>query len=257
METAPPVETEAGFLSHLDELRRRVLYGVIALALGVVAGWFLYPYVYALLAGPIVQGVLAHGGRIVTLHPADAFMTQMRLAAVTGLALASPVIVWQLWLFVRPGLLPHEKRAIAPLMPAIGLLFLFGAYVAYLFFRPMMDFFLAFVPARVEAYIDFQQTVDLPLKLVLAFGITFQLPLLVLALVWMRVLTPATLTGQWRAAVFTIAAVAAIISPTADPLSMILLMVPLIVLYFATILAARVVVRWRRDAGDAGRQGTG
>ena len=236
-------QSEQNIFSHLDELRRRVMYSVVAIAVGVLAGWFAYPYVFPLLAGPIIHSVLAHGGKLVTTHPADAFMLQMRLAAVLGLLLASPVVIWQLWLFIRPGLLPHERRAVTPLLPAFCGLFLLGAFVAYLFLLPMTDFFLSYVPSHVEMYIDFQQTIDLPLKLILAFGLTFQLPLLVLGLVWLRVLDAALLLSQWRVAVMIIAVIAAIITPTTDPLSMTLLMIPLVLLYFGTALIARRIHR--------------
>jgi len=244
------IQTEQTFFSHLDELRNRVCWCVIAIGIGVIAGWFLYPFVFPLLAGPIMHSIHAHGGKVVTMRPADAFMMQMRLAGVLGLLLTSPVVIWQLWAFIRPGLHPHERRAVTPLLPAFCGLFLLGAFVAYLFLAPMTDFFLACVPASVEAYIDFQQTIDLPLKLILAFGLTFQLPLLVLGLVWLRVLDPAQLLSQWRVAIMIIAVIAAVITPTTDPLSMTLMMIPLILLYFGTILVARRLRRRELSGGE-------
>lgn len=230
--------TQLDFFDHAEELRRRLLYCLAAIVIAMVAGWLLYPTLYRMLADPIIESVRSHGGIIVTSRPADAFFIRLRVTGIFGIALASPVVLWQLWAFIRPGLTPRERHAITPVIPMVCVLFLIGAAVAYLFLPQVMNFFLAYVPHGVKAYIDFTQSIDLPMKLILAFGLAFQLPIVLLGLVWLQVLNPATLRAQWRVALVIIAILAAVITPTGDPVNMSLMMIPMIVLYFATVLFA-------------------
>ncbi|HEY3417214.1 MAG TPA: twin-arginine translocase subunit TatC, partial [Armatimonadota bacterium] len=143
------IDREKDFLSHFEELRTRLLYGILAVFLGIIAGWLLYDYAYQFIAGPILASVWARQGEVITLQPAEAFFTKIKLSVALGIALASPVILWQLWGFVRPGLTPRERKAVAPLAPAICFLFLCGAGIAYLMLPRIMDFFLGYIPAGV------------------------------------------------------------------------------------------------------------
>ncbi|MHB9024288.1 MAG: twin-arginine translocase subunit TatC [Armatimonadota bacterium] len=243
------------FLSHFEELRTRIMYGIMAVILGIVAGWLLYDYAYHFIAGPILASVERLQGEVITLQPAEAFFTRVKLSVALGLTLASPVIIWQLWTFVRPGLTPGERKAVGPLAPAICFLFLFGAALAYLMLPRIMDFFLGYIPDGVHAKLDFQHSINFPLSIMLAFGLAFQLPIAVLGLVLLRILTPQVLLTQWRTAVLALAMIAAVITPTADPMTMLLLLVPLLALYFGTVLLAfRVMKPPARDVvqGDAG-----
>lgn len=230
--------TQFGFIDHAEELRRRLTYGIIAVIVGMMVAWFLYPTLYQLIAGPINRCVQAHGGVLVTYRPADAFFLRLRVAGIIGVVLGSPVAVWQLWAFIRPALTRRERRVVTPIMPMVCILFLMGAATAYLFLPQVMNFFLAYVPHGVKANIDFTQTVDLPFKLILAFGLAFQLPVILLGLVMLGIITPAALLAKWRIALVVIAVIAAVITPTGDPFNMTLMMIPLIVLYFLTVLLA-------------------
>ncbi|HEY3378382.1 MAG TPA: twin-arginine translocase subunit TatC [Armatimonadota bacterium] len=229
-------EQEQGFISHLEELRNRVFIALVAVTVGAVIGWIVFPWAYTLLAGPLLSIVHARGGQIMTLQPAEAFFTQGKLAVAIGLAIASPIIVWQLWLFVRPGLKKDEQRVIAPLMPAISVLFLAGVTVAHFMLPNIARFFISFVPAGVNPNMGYQDSINFPLKLMLTFGLAFQLPIVLLGLIALRVLTPQLLLAQWRTAVVAVAMLAAIITP--DPFNMSILMVPLLILYFGTVLVA-------------------
>lgn len=249
MTTSLHNENGMELVSHLDELRTRLCYGLLAVAVGLVVGWFLYPPVFAFLSQPVLDAVHARvNGAIIAQEVMQPFFVRMKLAAVIGLVLASPVLVWQLWCFVRPGLTVRERRAITPLMPAVSLLFFLGAAIAYWLLPRAIDFFFSFMPPGVAPYIAFQQAVDLPMKIILAFGIAFQLPVVLLGLVALRVLSPATLLAQWRTAVIAMAILAGVITPTADLLSMLAMLLPLIVLYFGTVLLA---YRLTREEGAA------
>jgi len=243
---------EASYITHLDELRARLLYSLAAVVVGMVAAWFLARPAYDLISGVIVEKVISAKGQIITLHPAEFFTAQMKIAGVLGLILASPFVFWQLWAFVRPGLTPRERRVAGPILPAVAALFLFGAAVAWLMMPNIMNFFLSyrhtFEMTRVT--VSFQQTIDFPLKIMLAFGISFQLPVALLGLVWMRVLTAHKLLAHWRTALVALAALAAVITPTGDPLTMICMLIPLLLLYFGTVWFALRIQRPEAAAVD-------
>lgn len=231
-------EPENDFFSHLSELRQRLIYCVLVVSAGFVLGWFLYPQAYALIAYPIFHAIERAGGVVMTQHPAEAFFIQMKMAGMIALLVASPFILWQLWAFISPGLTEREQRAVRPIMPFICVLFLLGAALAYLMMPGIMHFFLAYIPKDVHPNVDFEQSINFPLKVIVAFGLAFQLPVLVLGLVALRILTPKVLLGQWRYAIVIIAIIAAVITPTADPYNFSLMMAPLLVLYFGTVLFA-------------------
>lgn len=238
-------ENLAELSGHLDELRTRLLVIIATLVTGSLAGWFTYPYLYRLLAAPLLAALRAHQGIVYTAHPGEAFFTQCKLSLVVGLVLASPVIVWQLWAFVKPGLTQREQRGIGPLMPAISLLFLAGAALAYFLLPTIMAFFTGYVPAGVSPNVAYENSITFPLKIMLAFGLAFQLPVLVLGLVALRVLTPQMLLQQWRGAVVALAVIAAVVTPTGDPFNWAIVMGPLLVLYAGTVLVAFWVTRRR------------
>ena len=238
MKDVQPADNSMTLLDHLEELRRRLLIVLLVLVLAVIAGWFCYPIVFPLLSAPVIDSVRALGGQVITLQPGDAFFTRTRVAIATGAMLVSPFIIWQLWAFLRPALTRRERKALAPLMPAICLLFVIGAGVAFLMLPAIMRFFLAFIPTGVVTTLDFQHAVNLPLKIMLAFGMAFQLPVLLLGLVLLRVISPGALLGQWRVALVILGVIAAVITPTGDPLNWALMMLPLSVLYFGTVLLA-------------------
>ncbi len=242
-----PADPTLDVVGHLEELRTRMLYGLPTLVAGLVVGWLVYPWVFQALAQPVTHRVLAHGGQLILSDPLAAFFVRLKLAAVVGLALASPVLLALLWGFIKPGLLPRERKAVAPLVPAVCGLFLLGAGVAYLSLGPVMDFFLAFTPPDVRLLIDFPHAINLPLALILAFGLAFQLPIVMLGLVLLRVLTPQLLLTHWRTALVAIAVLSAVITPSQDAFSMLIMLIPLVILYFGTVLVAfRVTKREER-----------
>lgn len=237
-------DKDEGLISHLMELQKRLGLILLAVTLGSIVGWIVFPYAYALLAGPLLEIVKQHNGRIFTMQPGEAFFTQGKLAIVIGLILASPVVIWQLWTFVKPGLLPEERKAISPIIPAISFLFILGAYIAHLMMPNIARFFLSFVPAGVYSDIDYQNSLNFPMKLMLTFGVAFQLPVILIGLIAFRMLTPKILLQQWRFAVVGIAVLAAIITP--DPFNMTLLMLPLLFLYLLTVMVAFWIEKRRK-----------
>jgi sec-independent protein translocase protein TatC len=238
MTTRLPDDRETGILEHLEELRARLLIAILAVAVGMAVGWALFPAAFRLLCDPVVAAVRAHGGQVMMMQVTEGFFTRVKLAAALGIILASPVVLWQAWAFVRPGLTARERRVAGPVMPAIVLLFLAGAAIAWLLMPKIMAFFLTYTLPGVAPNLLLGETIGFPLRILFAFGLGFQLPLALLALVALRLLTPAVLLQQWRVALLAITVLAALITPTVDPFSMLVLMLPLVVLYFGTVLLA-------------------
>ncbi|OPZ87259.1 MAG: Sec-independent protein translocase protein TatCy [bacterium ADurb.Bin429] len=245
MPTREQPDHETDFLTHFAELRARLWWCVAAVAVMMGVGWFLFDSAYALLCGPVVAAVRAQGGTVMTMGLTEAFFTRMKLAGALGIIFASPIILWQVWAFIRPGLTARERRVAAPIAPAVCLLFLLGAGLAYLMLPKIIAFFLTYVQGLqgVTPNLMLQESINFPLKVLFAFGLGFQLPVVLVALVALRILTPRTLLRQWRVALFVMTLLAAVITPTADPFNWALLMAPLCVLYFGTVLIAYRLVK--------------
>lgn len=250
MPTSELPNREMDFLSHFEELRMRLLWSLLAVVAAMAAGWFLFTPAFTLICAPILQGIRAQGGTVMTVGLTEALFTKLKLAGAMGLILASPFILWQLWAFIRPGLTAREQRVAAPIAPAICCLFLMGAGLAYLMMPKIVGFFLYYVKDyniaggdKVTPNLMLQDAINFPLKVMFAFGLGFQLPIVLIALVALRVMSPATLLRQWRMATFIIGVIAAVLTPTSDPFNWALMMVPLCILYFGTVLIAYRVVR--------------
>jgi sec-independent protein translocase protein TatC len=229
-------------LEHIEELRRRLLRALIALAVGVVVSALFTNQILAWMARPV-------GGleKLEAIEVTENLGVFMQVALLGGVILAMPVIVYQVWRFVTPGLYPHEKRYVYALAPAATLLFLAGAAFAYFIMLPAaIPALLGFAPIptrpRPANYISFVT------NLMFWVGISFEMPLFVFFLAKVRLVSPRALLRNWRLAFFLIALLAALVTPTGDPINMALVMVPLTVLYGLSILLAYVAIRRPRQA---------
>lgn len=231
-----------GVLDHLEELRFRLVVSVIAWFLGGVLAWFLYEPIIELIRGPLENGTIGdrppeelYVGGIAT-----GFILRIKVAAMAGGVFALPVILWQVFRFIAPGLKPKEKKVLVPFVLASILLFSFGATLAYLLLPAAIRFLLGFsVDASLEPLLQFGEYVNFVSLMVLGFGIAFELPLLIVALGVVGVVSSATLRRKraWAAvAAFIIGAVA---TPGGDPLSQTMMAVPLYLLYEGAIIVLR------------------
>lgn len=241
------------FLDHLIELRRRLIYALLALGLGVAVCYPFAPHIFQFLCEPLWQAMGEEAGRrLIYTGLTEAFLTYLKLAFFGGFILACPFILWQLWLFVGPGLYDHEKRLIWPFLITSPLLFFMGASLAYYVVCPWAwQFFLSFempvsasglslqLEARMSEYLS------LVIKLILAFGLCFQLPLVILGLSFIGVLSLENLKRQRKYAFLIIVIVAAIITPP-DIISPLSLIIPLYSLYEISISLLKI---WGRRKG--------
>jgi sec-independent protein translocase protein TatC len=225
---------------HLEELRRRLFVVVLAyLPLAALAFWRWRLVVQWILWAS--HGRLTH---LAVLSPAEAFLTAVKIGAVGGLVLASPVIVWQLYRFVWPGLTPSERQVAGTYVPAVLLLFAVGILFGYFFFLPLvLRFVLAFTGPSVVPVFTLGQVVGFAMNLVLPWGFVFELPVLTHALARMGLVTPSFLRRNRRWAILVIVVVAAAFTPP-DALSMLAMAAPMVLLYELGILVA--VHGWRR-----------
>lgn len=236
--------------SHLNELRKRLFISALALVLAMVAGFLLSGSVLDALRVPITT--LAHTqGRTATLNFSDvtsAFDLRMQIAFTLGVVLSSPVWLYQLWAFIMPALEKREKRYTVGFVAAAVPLFVSGCVAGWYVLPHMVGLLTSFAPSGTSAILSARSYADFVMKLMLAVGIAFVLPLLLVLLNAVGVLSAHTIIRSWRIATMAIVGFTAIATPAADVMSMFLLAIPMIVLYFAAYGVAALTDRRRRKA---------
>lgn len=226
-------------VEHLEEFRRRLIVTILALAAGVVAGWYLAPGVLEFLLRPAREA----GAQMVQLAAAELLWVYVRLAVAGGLVLASPLILYEAMAFLWPGLEPGERRAVLVLLPFAVVLFAAGTAFAYfLFLKYLFRFFLGFTVPGVTPTLSVGSYVSTVLGLILPFGLVFELPVLLALAARLGLVTHRFLSRNRKYAVLAIFIVAAVLTPP-DPISQIVMAVPLLLLYEASLAIVRVVAR--------------
>lgn len=234
---------KAPLMAHLLELKRRVLWAMLAWLAGIAVCFFFAPEIYRVLVLPLAEAFGNDTGRrMIYTGLTETFMVYFKIALYAGFALAFPIIAAQLYLFLAPGLYKHEKRVFVPYLLGAPMLFAAGASLAYFFVMPLAwKFFLSFeqlpadsaVPLMLEARIS--EYISLVVQFMMAFGIAFQLPILMTLLVRAGMIKTATLARKRRLAVVILLVAAAILTPP-DILSQLLLFLPLYLLYECSLL---------------------
>ena len=236
-------------LDHLIELRRRLIWSMAAFMLAFFACYYFSKQIYIFLAQPLADILLAKGGdrRMIFTALYEAFFTYLKVSMFGGAFLSFPIIAIQIWLFVAPGLYRSEKRAMLPFLVATPILFFLGGGLAYYFVFPFAwSFFLSFeipagsggLPIQLDAKVG--EYLDLVMKLIFAFGITFELPVLLTLLAKVGIVSSESLKKFRRYAYVGMFVVAAILAPP-DVITQVGLAVPLILLYEISIITARMV----------------
>ncbi|WP_029988430.1 twin-arginine translocase subunit TatC [Leucobacter sp. PH1c] len=219
--------------AHLVELRKRLMIAAIAIAVALVAGWLLSPWVWDVLRMPIAQ--LGEQGREATIAYGDitgAFDTKVQISLFIAVLIASPVWLYQVWAFLAPGLTRREKLYGVGFLAAAVPLFLGGAFAGWLVLPNIVRLMASFQPPEDAFFLDARKYLDFAIKLLLAVGVGFVLPALLVMLNFIGVVRGASILKSWRVAILLIVLFAAITTPAADIMSMFLLAVPMILLYF-------------------------
>ena len=235
-------------LEHLNELRRRLVRSAIALVVGFFLAYSLHERIYALMQAPITQALAKHhlDTQLVYHNPIDPFNLYLKLSFLAGAIFASPYILYQVWLFISPGLYQNEKRYVTPFMIATVGLFLAGAYFGYRFVFPGSLEFLIGYSKDFKPLIEINEYTDLFNTVILGLGITFELPILVMFLSLFGIVSPKFLWKNIRYAILIIFIIAAIITPTPDVLTMCVFASPMLVLYLISIGVSFMVHPARR-----------
>ena len=224
-------------LEHLRELKNRLIKALIGIALGAVVGWFLYDPLIVALQQP-VNRISEHTGGISALNfpsIASAFDFKIQMAVMIGMVVSSPVWIYQAWAFVMPGLTLKEKRYSLGFMIVAVPLFLLGIYMGWIVLPQIVHALTQFTPAFVNNQIDVREYVEFVTRLLLSLGIAFVVPVGLVAANMIGVLPGKVILKAWRITVFLVFVLSAIAAPGADALSMFMLAVPLLVLFFAAI----------------------
>jgi sec-independent protein translocase protein TatC len=243
---------------HLRELRSRLVKSGIAIALGMVVGWIYYPELFAWLSQPFTGAVeqAQEEGREVTLAltgVADPFVLQMQVSAMAGVVLAAPVWLYQLWRFVTPGLHRHERRWAIGFVAVAFPLFLGGVALAYAVLPLGLQVLLGFTPDNVENIVSVDRYLSFFLRTVLVFGVGFLVPLLLVLLNFAGVLTGRRLISWWRWIIVTVVLFSAVATPTGDPINLLLLAGPILLL--VAIAVGVCLLNDRRRARRRARSG--
>lgn len=225
-------------IEHLEELRRRLLIALAAFAVGTAVSFAFVEQIMAVLLRPV--------GRVVFLAPTEAFFVRLKVAALAGVFLSLPVTLFQVWRFVSVGLTRTERRYALGLLPAAIILFAGGGAFAFLAILPVgVKFLLSYATPSLEPMISVQAYTSFATAFVLAFGLVFQLPIVILMLARLGVVTPAALAAGRKYALLGIVALSAILTPGGDVVSQLLMAVPTYLLYEASIWVARLAGRPR------------
>lgn len=244
------------FLEHLEELRWRILWSLLAITVGAVIGFALvyHFHVLDLIIEPVRRSRGNPDFKLIYLGPADPFMITLKLGIVVGVILAFPVVVYHIWSFLSPALEKQERRAIIPSLYLGLVLFLAGVAMAYFVALPMtLAFFKRFEGGVLEDQLEVGKTLAVLVKFMIAFGVTFELPVVVMLLSLVGLVTPAFLRHYRRHAIVAMTVVASVVTP-GDVVSLtVILMVPLLLLYELSIYLSALVTR-RRKAREAQRE---
>lgn len=242
---------------HLAELRMRIIRAGLAILIGAVVVIVFYDQVLDWLTRPYRRLCERKGegyctsqdGKLYILDPVEGLATRLRVAFYGGVVLALPVVLWQIWKFVVPALHKKEKRYALSFVISSVVLFIAGGAIAFTTLERALEFLISWSGADVGQVFQVDRYIRLVTLMVLAFGVGFTIPVFLVFLQLLGVLQPQTLLGAWRYAVVGTFVVAAAITPSGDPISLLALSVPMVVLYFGAILIGWLNQRRKRRAG--------
>ncbi|MCZ7525961.1 MAG: twin-arginine translocase subunit TatC [Acidimicrobiia bacterium] len=228
---------------HLAELRRRLIIAIVAVTVAAIVAYIFSLDIIRFLVDYYRDATENQENALVFTGPADAFVTRIKVATYGGIVLALPVWLWQVWRFVTPGLHPNEKRYAVPFVLSAVVLFAFGAFVALRTLPTALSFLLNVGGEELQPLLTADKYLSLVSLMIVAFGISFEFPVVLVFLLLARVLTTAQLRRWRRGVIIFVVAFAAVITPSQDPYSLFFMAVPMYVFYELAILIGRVLKR--------------
>ncbi len=246
---------EMTFLEHLEDLRKRLFYSVLALFIGFVPGWIFSKELYAILARPVTQ-YLPEGTKLAFTSLTAPFMLYVKVAFLGSLFLMSPFVFLQIWYFIAPGLFQKEKKYVIPFVLMTTFFFSLGAVFGYFIVFPWACRFFLAIASDFQPVITVDQYFGLALKVLLGIAVVFELPTLVFFLAKMGLVTAGWMIRNFKYAVLLVFVVAAVITPTPDVITQSIVAIPMLALYGLSILIALAVGRGKQKKrrAEAGGQ---
>ncbi|MBE9571055.1 MAG: twin-arginine translocase subunit TatC [Proteobacteria bacterium] len=236
------------FLSHLEELRKRLVVCAIGVGAGIVIAYIFSERLFQLLVAPL-KAVMPEGDQLIFTNLPEMFFAYIKVAFIAGIMAASPLIFYQLWMFIAPGLYQKEKKMAIPFVISSTILFVGGALFGYFVVFPFgFKFFIGFSNEYVKALPSVKQYFSFSMKLLFAFGVVFELPVIIFFLSKMGIVTPQFLRQKRKYAILLTFALAAILTPP-DVITQCMMAGPLIVLYEIGILVSRIAQK-KKEGGE-------
>lgn len=236
-------------MGHLGELRRRLTYIGIVVVLFVIAAFFLNDYVFRVLMHPLMSTKIT---QLTVLGPTEAFMQILKVSVYAGLVVALPFILYQFWAFVMPALYENERRNVLPYTAATSVLFLGGVVFAYYIVLPVgLKFLIGYGGENFNHLLQADRYTTFVVTFLLAFGVVFLLPLVMMLLAWAGLVNHIMLRKVRKYAILVEAVVAMVFTPSQDPLSMALMLIPLIILYEFGIWLAKIATKRKAKSAAA------
>jgi sec-independent protein translocase protein TatC len=240
---------EMTFLEHLEDLRKRIFVSFLAVAAGIIPGWILSKPLYEILARPLTQA-LPEGTKLVFTRLTDPFMVYMKVSILASIFFTAPILFFQLWKFIAPGLYKKEKKYVLPFVFFSTLFFAGGASFGYFIMYPWACRFFINIGSDFQSMIVISDFLNFTLKFLLGIALIFEMPTLVFFLAKLGIVSAGWMVRKFKYAVLVIFIIAAIITPTPDMINQTILAVPMIVLYWLSILVAWLVGKKKKKKAE-------
>jgi sec-independent protein translocase protein TatC len=242
-------DREMELWEHLSELRSRIMRALFYLVIGAVVCWLVYPTLLDVIQRPLEPIARKHNIQWMHIHILGPFVQQLQISVIGGVIVAMPLLTLELWGFVAPGLTPQERRGFYLIVPLAVFFFFLGITTAYFILPTTFAYFASFIPREKALGVGVMQNPVMywtfVMKMILAFGLVFQMPVVLMGLAWTGMVTSRMLKKNWRYAIVLCSVVAAVSTPSTDPASMLMMAAPLLVLYTGSIWLVGIVERIR------------
>jgi len=249
-EERPATEARMSLIEHLTELRRRLIISFVAIAVGVVVGWFAYEWIIERLLDPLCGVVGPTECVVYSRSPIENFNVKLSISGYSGVMMAMPILLWQLWRFIAPGLYSHEKKYAIPFIGSAVTLFFLGAGLAYWSIPKALEWLINLGGDDFEQLFGPNEYFGFVVKMMLAFGIGFEFPIALIFLQLLGLVKNETLRKGRQYAIVGVVALVAVITPSGDPFTLVVLSVPMYIFYEIAILFGRIRIR-RADKAAA------
>jgi sec-independent protein translocase protein TatC len=244
-------EDKLPLTAHLEELKKRLVRSLIAIGIGFVVCYYFKDPLFKIITKPLLE-VMPTGSYMIFTSLPEAFFTYIKVAFFASLFLTAPFTLYQIWKFISPGLYPREKKYVVPFVLTSSLLFIGGILFAYfLALPPAFGFFVEFSTDTLRPMFTMREYLSFALKLLLAFGVSFQLPVFIFFMTKLGIVNSRILAKQRRYAILIIFIAAAILTPSPDAFTQIIMAIPLMILYEISVFIAKFVEKKKKEA-DAG-----